>query len=89
MRCDHGPTRMLRIILNESALERWARSLHVSSVFEQSLLGLKGNETNKNVTHHKEESKAQIKIYSTDRDKLRKYLVTSMSPFSVDVTHKK
>ena len=44
---------MIGITLNESALERWASSLHVSSVLEQSLLGLKGNETNKNVTQRK------------------------------------
>ena len=84
MRYGHDPAGMIRIILNESALERWARSLHVSSFLEQNLPGLKGNGTNKSVTHHKEESKEQIKIDSTDCDKLRKYLVTSIVPFSVD-----
>ena len=84
MRYGHDPAGMIRIILNESALEHWARSLHVSSVLEQNLPGLKGNGTNKSVTHHKEESKEQTKIDSTDCDKLRKYLVTSIVPFSVD-----
>ena len=36
------------------------------------------------VTHVKEESKARMKIGSIDRDKLRKYLVTSIALFSVD-----
>ena len=58
IRYGHSPAGMIGIILNESALERWVRSLYVSCVLEQYLLGLKGNETNKNVTHHKEESKA-------------------------------
>ena len=62
MRCCHGPAGVIGITLNESALEHWARSLHISSFFEQSPLGLKGNETNKNVTHHQEESKARMKI---------------------------
>ena len=84
MRYGHGPASMIGITLNESALERWARCLHVSSVVEQSLLGFKGNETNKNETHHKEEPKIWIKIDSTDCDKLRKCLVTSIAPFSVD-----
>ena len=70
MRYGHGPECMTGITLNESPLERCARSLHVSSVLEQSLPGLKGNETNKNVTHHKEESEAQMKIVSIDCDKL-------------------
>ena len=77
VRYGHGAAGMIVVNLNESALERWERSLHVSSVLEQNLLGLKGNKTNKNVTHLKEESKARMKIDSTDRDKLRKYLVTS------------
>ena len=54
------------------------------SFLEQILLGLEGNETHKSVTHHKEESKARMKIDSIASDKLRKYLVTSIAPFSVD-----
>ena len=84
MRYGHDPAGTIGITLNESALEHWARSLHVSGFLEQSLLGLKGNETNKSVTHHKEESKAQMKLDTIDRYKLRKYLVTSIAPFSVD-----
>ena len=70
MRDGHGSADMIAITFYESALERWARSLHVSSFIEQNFLGLKGNETNKNVTHHKKESKAQMKIDSIDCDKL-------------------
>lgn len=57
MRYGHGPAGIIGITLSESALERWARILHVLSVLEQNFLGLKGSETNKNVTHHKEEWK--------------------------------
>ena len=49
---------------------------------EQSLLGLTQNK--KNVPHHKEESKARMKIDRIDCDKLRKYLVTSITHFFVD-----
>ena len=58
MRCGYVPGGIIGITLNESALERYARSLYVSSVLEQSLPGIKINETNKNATQHKEESKA-------------------------------
>ena len=40
MRYGHAPAGMIGITLNESALERWARSLHVLIVLKQSLLGL-------------------------------------------------
>ena len=50
--------------LNESALERRESILQVFSV--QSLLGLKENEANNNVTHHKEKSKTRMRIDSTD-----------------------
>ena len=83
MRYGHGPAGMIGITLNESALEGWARNLHVSSVLEQSLLRLKGNEKNKNVTHYKEESKARMKRDRIGRDKLRRYLVAFIAPFSV------
>ena len=53
------------------------------SFLEQILLGLERNETHQSVTHHKEESKARMKIDSIASDKLRKYLVTSIAPFSV------
>ena len=84
MRYGYVPGGIIGITLNESALERYARSLYVSSVLEQSPPGLKRNETNKNVTQHKEESKAWMKIDSIDRDKLWKNLVTSIAPFFVD-----
>ena len=54
MRYGYVPGGIIGITLNESALERYARSLYVSSVLEQ-------NETNKNVAQHKEESKACMK----------------------------
>ena len=41
MRYGHNPADIIEITLNESALKRWAKSLHVSSVLEKSLLGLK------------------------------------------------
>ena len=54
MRYGYVPGGIIGITFNESALERYARSLYVSSVLEQ-------NETTKNVTQHKEESKACMK----------------------------
>ena len=61
-----------------------AKSFHVLIVLEQSLLGLKRNETSKNATNHKEEPKARMKIDCIDFDKLRKYLAISIAPFSAD-----
>ena len=60
----HVPACMIGINFNNSALESWARNLHVLSVLEQNLLGLNGNETNKNVIHSKGESRAQMKVDS-------------------------
>ena len=51
MRYVNGTACVIGIILNESVLECWVGSLHISNVLEQSLLGLKGNDTNKDVTH--------------------------------------
>ena len=82
LRHGHGPAGTIGIDLN--GLEGWAKSFHVLIVLEQSLLGLKRNETNKSVTNHKEEPKARMKIDCTDCDKLRKYLATSIAPFSAD-----
>ena len=60
------------------------RGLHVSSVLEQSLLGLKRTKINKNAAYHKEKCKAQMKINSIDRDRLRKYLVIFIAPSPAD-----
>ena len=85
MRYVNGTACVIGIILNESVLECWVGSLHISNVLEQSLLGLKGNDTNKDVTHYTKKSKARMNIDSIDRNKLRKYLVTYIALFYVDV----
>ena len=79
MRYSHSPADKIGITLNESALERWISILHVSSV--QSLLGVKGNEANNNITHHKLKSKTRMKIDSIDRNKLKKISCPIYSPF--------
>ena len=60
----HVQAGMIGINVNNSALESWAKNLHVSSVLEQSLLGLNINQRSKNVTHHKGESNAQMNVDS-------------------------
>ena len=84
MRYGHGPAGMRGITLNENALNRWARSLHISSVLEQSLVGLKETSSTKDVLCHKEESHLRIKSDSKDRKQLRKYLATCINPLSVE-----
>jgi hypothetical protein len=72
---------MKGITFQQKALDRWARSLHVSSVMDKCLLELKDSNTNQDVTTHKEESKARMKSDGTDRDKIKKFLLTSIGPF--------
>ena len=57
---------------------------HISSVLEQSPVGLKETSSTKDVLCHKEESHLRIKSDSKDREKLRKYLTTCINPLSVE-----
>ena len=50
MRYGHEPTGMKGITFNENALERWARSMHTSSVMEKDLLDMKESTRSKDVT---------------------------------------
>ena len=84
MRYGHGPEGMKGITLNENALVRWARSLHISSVLEQTLVGLKVSNSTKYILCHKEESQSRIKSDGKDREKLRKCLATCINPLSVE-----
>jgi len=54
MRYGHGPSGIVGVTLNENALETWAKSLHISSVLEESLFGLKEGRSKHGVTHHQE-----------------------------------
>ena len=49
VRYGHGPAGVKGITLNENALGRWARRLHISSVLEQSLVGLKESNSTKDI----------------------------------------
>ena len=84
MRYGHGPSGMVGITFNEKALDRWAKSLHISSLVEQNLLGFKDGTTNNDVTKHKEESLSRIKSDALDRENIQKFLATCIHPFSVE-----
>ena len=80
----HGPSGMVGITFNEKALDRWSKSLHISSLVEQHLLGLEGGTTNNYVTKHKEESLSQIKSDTLDRENIQKFIVTCIHAFSIE-----
>ena len=84
MRYGHGPSGMVGITFNDKALDRWARSLHLSSLVEQNLMGLNDTSKNKVVTKHKEESISRIKSDSIDRENIRKFLTTCLRPLYID-----
>ena len=84
MRYGHGPSGMVGITFNEKALDRWAKCLHISSLVEQNLLGLKDDTTNNDVTKHKEESLSRIKSDALDRENIQKFLATCIHAFSFE-----
>ena len=84
MRCGHGPSGMVGITFNEKALDRWAKNLHISSLVEQSLLGLKDGTTNNDVTKHRGESLSRIKSDALDRENIQKFLATCIHASSIE-----
>jgi hypothetical protein len=82
MRYGHGPAGMIGITLNERALDRWATSLHLSSVMEKCFLDLNESSKTKDVTHHKEEGSSRIVAGGKDRYKICNFLTTCIDPFS-------
>ena len=84
MRYGHGLTGMKGLTFNEKALDRWSKSLHISSIMEKCLLDLKDSATTSDVIYHKEEGSARVKEDGQDREKTRAFLSTGINPLDAD-----
>ena len=78
MRYGHGPSGMKGITFNEKSLDGWAKSLHMSSIMEKSLLDLKESETTI------EEGASRIKEDGKYREKIRNFLSTCIHLFGAE-----
>ena len=81
MRYGHGPNGMTGLTFNEKALDRWTKSLRISSIVEKSLLDIKEASTSREVNHHKEEGSSRIIEDEKDREKNTKLFVNLYTPF--------
>ena len=80
---DTGLSGMIGLTLNDKALDRWAKSLHISGIVEKGLMKLNDNSEKKDVTTRKEESPSRIKSNSVDRQKMRNFLTYCLHPFYI------
>ena len=81
MRYGHDPNGMMGLTFNEKALDRWTKSLRISSIVEKILLDLKEASTSRDVNHHKEEGSSRIIEDEKDREKNTKLFVNLYTPF--------
>ncbi|KAH3748885.1 hypothetical protein DPMN_183374 [Dreissena polymorpha] len=73
MRYGHGPGGIIGITLKESALKRWALSLHICSHLIQDIKCTRNiEEESAHVSTHAEESSARVKADSADRQNIQK-----------------
>ena len=77
-----GSSGMRGLTFNEKRLNRWARSLHISSMVKKNLLHLKEASTSRDVNHYKEKGHSWIIRNKEDREKIRNFLPTSRHPFN-------
>ena len=84
MRYGHGPNRMTGLTFNEKVLDRWEKSLHISSIVERCLLDLKEGSTSRNVSDHKEQGRSRIFEDKKDQEKIRNFLSTCIHPLDTE-----
>ena len=84
MRYGKGSSGMMGITFNDKALDRWAKSLHISSLVENSLADLENDSRNNDVTKHKEENPSRINSDAADRVKIRNNFTTCLDPLSIE-----
>lgn len=82
MRYGHGSGGIIGLTLSESALTRWALSLHTCSRLVQDLDNLRDPKEEACATVHKEEAVARIASDAEDRGKIRSKLETCIDPLS-------
>ena len=83
MRYGHEAGGLVGLILQPSAVSRWAPSLHVTSQLRLDLTAMKDGRQNKVTTTHKEESMSMIKSDEVDREKLRVTLCSFIDPLDL------
>jgi len=85
MRYGHGPGGLIGITLNQSALKRWALSLHICSRLIRDVSEMEDGSTESHeVTMHKEEMPARKKSDAVDRENIRAKLETCIDPLDTD-----
>ena len=84
MRYGHGPGGLIGITLNESAMKRWALSLHVCSRLVRDVADLREADSDRSVVVHKEEMKGQIEADAKDRENIRDKLKTCIDPLNME-----
>ncbi|KAH3791108.1 hypothetical protein DPMN_169319 [Dreissena polymorpha] len=83
MRYGHGPGGIIDITLKESALKRWALSLHKCSQLIQDIKCMRNiEEESAHVSTHAEESSARVKAESADWQNIQKKLDTCIDPMN-------
>ena len=83
MHYGHGPTGMKRLTFNEKVLDRWAKTLHISSIMEKYLLNMNDSATTSDVTYHKEDGSARVKEEGQDIEKICAFLSTCINLMSI------
>ena len=72
---------MLGITFNGEALDRWATSLHISSLVEENLPHLDDRSHHKDTVQYKEEFPSRMNSDTIDRENIRKSLPNFLDPF--------
>ena len=75
---------MMGLTFNEKALDRLAKSLHISSIMKKNLTALKEVSTSRDVSHQKEEGRSRIIEEEKNREKIRNFLSTFIHPFDIE-----
>ena len=71
------------LAFNEKALDRRAKSLHISSLVEENLSHLDDRSHRKDAVQHKEEFPSRMNSDTIDREKIRNSLPNFLDPFSI------
>ena len=82
MRYGHGPGGLICTTLNQSALKRWALSLHACSRFLKDVDEMRDVWVSQSSDRQKEESPARIASDKLDRQKIRSKLDSCIDPLS-------
>ena len=80
MRYGHGPQGIIGNTLKQSAMKKWALSLHTCSKIKRGIAEMTDRTSGTEVFEHKEEKPACIQSDCTDRSKIKEKLSMCMDP---------